>query len=157
MGHIDNAHRFLDYINTPLNPDMINSLYSTCNIIYERCHLYHDYIQSLVAIVFETYLGDEVTDEDNRIKHFEWAWNKNIDNFKQENINFTSYDEFYQYFLNFFIETFYSIPNKDNNPDLRVNTSKLWSYLFNSTINKTRSDMDMLIEIYGLFSKSLEK
>jgi hypothetical protein len=111
----------------------------------------------LVSIVFDTYLGDDVTDETNRVKHFKWAWNKNIDNFKLENIHFESTSEMYHYFLNFFIETFYSVSNKDDFPTLRPNMIKLWTYLFNNNVVKTRSDMDMLVEIYGLFSKSLEK
>jgi hypothetical protein len=157
MGHLENAHKFLDYIKTPLTPDMITSLYSSCNIVQERCLLYHDFIQSLVAIIFDTYLGDDVTDEENRTKHFEWAWNKTINNFKEENIHFKSHHDLYQYFLNFFIETFYSVPNKDDLPELNANMMKLWVFLFNNQLTKTRSDMDMLIEIYELFSKSLEK
>lgn len=157
MSYTDNAHKFLAYINTPLNPEMITSLYASCNIIHEKCFIYHDFIQSLAAIIFESYLGDDVTSEENRIKHFEWAWDKNIANFVNENIIFRTYDEFFQYFLNFFIETFYSVPNKNGFPELQVNMSKLWSYIFNSAITKTRSDMDMLIEVYSLFEKSLEK
>jgi hypothetical protein len=157
MNHIHNANKFLEYIKTPLTPEMITSLYSSCNISYERCLLYHDFIQSLVAIVFDTYLGDDVTDEEFRIKHFEWAWGKNVNNFKSENIHFNSTNELYNYFLDFFIETFYSVQNKDGFPTLRPNLTKLWSYLFNSNVVKTRSDIDMLIEIYTLFSKSLEK
>ena len=155
MGHIDNAHKFLEYINTPLNTEMITSLYTNCNIMYERCFLYHDFIQSLVAVVFDTYLGDDVTNEENRVKHFEWAWNKNIQNFKEENIHFNSFDELYQYFLNFFIETFYSIQGKNNYPDLNINMSKLWSYIFNSNVTKTRSDMDLLIEVYHMLDNAL--
>lgn len=157
MSHIHNAHKFLEYIKTPLTPDMITSLYTSCNISYERCTLYHDFIQSLVSIVFDTYLGDDVTNEENRIKHFQWAWNKNIENFKAENIHFISTTELSQYFLDFFIETFYSVQNKEGFPTLRPNMTKLWSYLFNNNVVKTRSDMDMLVEIYSLFSKSLEK
>lgn len=157
MGHIDNAHKFLEYIKTPLTPEMITSLYTSCNIVHERCFLYRDMIYSLVKVVFTTYLGDDLTNDENRVKHFEWCWKKNIRNFAEENIFINTTDELYEYFLNFFIETFYSVQNKQDDGKMCANMLKLWAHIFDSNRVKTRSDLDMLVEIYGLFDVSLQK
>ena len=48
-----------------------------------------DYVDSLLTLITETFLGDDVMgDDEARLNHFKWCWNKTIDNFRKENINF---------------------------------------------------------------------
>jgi hypothetical protein len=152
------SHRtsdFLKYINTPLNQTTIASIYEINNIDIELCDLYHDFIVSLLGLVFNTYLGDEFTNEEQRVLHFKWCWNKNKENFSSENINFKDSKELYVYFLEFMVDLYYKVIDKDEL--LMENLLKLWSYLFNPNISKSRSDVDSFIEVYKLFDESLKK
>lgn len=148
---------FLSYIKTPLSENSISVLYSANNIKYEKCQLFSDYIQSLLVLVFDTYMGDELTDEGERVNHFKWCWDKNNDNFKLEGINFSKNDEAYDYFLEFMSEVFYSVKGKNNKPHIQLTIRTLWLSLFSYTKIKTRSDVDNFIEIYAILDKSLKK
>ena len=71
---IENADKnieFLSYIGSPLSENSVAVIYSANNISFGRCELFSDYVQSLLCVIFNTYLGDEITEEDDRLKHFE--------------------------------------------------------------------------------------
>ena len=146
---------FLGYINNPMNRDDIAMFYRENNIKYEKCELYSDFALSLIITIFDTYMGDDVTNLDDQFKHFEWAWQKTILNFVEEGLDFES-DVLYNYFLEFMVEVFYTTPNKNelNNIDKKI--IKLWSDIFDYHKIKTNSDMDALIEVYTIFEKSLK-
>ena len=157
MDNINKKIEFLSYIRTPLSENSIVVLLSANNIKYERSQLYGDFIQSLLAIVFDTYMGDEITQEVDKVSHFKWCWNKNLNNFKDESINFSYTQESYDYFLEFMYEVFYSIPNKETKPHIPYTISVLWFKLFSYETIKTRSDVDNFIEVYSILDKSLKK
>jgi hypothetical protein len=46
--------------------------------------------------IFDTYLGDDVTNI-HQVIHFNWAWNRTIDNFIDESLDFEE-DKLYNYF-----------------------------------------------------------
>lgn len=156
---IENADKnieFLSYIGSPLSENSVAVIYSANNISFGRCELFSDYVQSLLCVIFNTYLGDEITEEDDRLKHFEWCWQKNIDNFKLEGINFSSKGESFDYFKEFMIEVFYNIENKESKKIKGIITS-LWDTIFSYNGVKTSSDMDNFIEIYKILEKSIKK
>jgi hypothetical protein len=128
-------------------------IYTKNNINFQKCELYNDFIQSLLMVIFDTYMGDDVTDFEEQSNHFKWCWDKTIDNFKSEGLNFSS-GKLFNYFLEFSIEVFYS--NKEKNK-IGVESSILgiWVDLFDYTRNKTNSEVDTLIEIYQLMENSL--
>lgn len=150
-----NKNSFLGYINNPMNREDMIMLYRENNIKYEKCELYSDFALSLIMTIFDTYMGDDVTNLDDQFKHFEWAWQKTIINFVEEGLDFES-DMLYNYFLEFMIEVFYTTPNKDKVNSLDKKISKLWIDIFDFHKIKTNSDMDALIEIYKIFDKSLK-
>lgn len=156
---IENADKnieFLSYIGSPLSENSVAVIYSANNISFGRCELFSDYVQSLLCVIFNTYLGDEITEEDDRLKHFEWCWQKNIDNFKLEGINFSSKGESFDYFKEFMIEVFYNIENKESKKIKDIITN-LWNTIFSYNGVKTSSDMDNFIEIYKILEKSIKK
>ena len=157
MENIDKRTEFLSYIRTPLSNSSVVVLLSANNVKYERTQLYGDFIQSLLAIAFDTYMGDDITNEIDRVNHFKWCWDKNLKNFNEEGIPFSHTEEGYDYFLEFMYEVYYSIPDKDNKPHIPNTISSLWFKLFSYDSIKTRSDVDNLIEIYGILDKSLKK
>ena len=118
--------------------------------------LYYDFSFSLYYLILETYLGDEknnetkitLSDEDN-IKHFEWCWDKTIDNFKKEEITFNRKGDHYDYFLSFFTEIFYN----QKESKIKDSIGVFFNDLFDRKKPFTKSDLDMISSIY----KSLDK
>jgi hypothetical protein len=128
--------------------------YKENNIKYEKCELYSDFALSLIMTIFDTYMGDDVTSLDDQFKHFEWAWQKTILNFVEEGLDFEG-NLLYEYFLEFMLEVYYPIVNK-NEITIDKKISKLWLDIFDYHRIKTNSDIDALIEIYAIFEKSLK-
>lgn len=147
---------FLAYINSPMSRETIEFIYKSKNVKFEKCELYGDFVQSLLILVFNTYMGDENTNLDNQFKHFEWCWNKNIRNFEEEGIFFNN-PKLYNYFLEFVFEVFYSNPDKEDNEQGEKGILKIWNDIFNYSNMKTNSDIDTLIDIYQIFDQSLRK
>lgn len=144
----------LNYIKTPMSKENMDLLYSANNIRYEKCELYNDFIQSLILLIFDTYMGDDITNNVEKRNHFRWCWYKNIENFKKEGISFTS-PKLHDYFLEFMSEVYYPITKKTENQSAHKNILKLWSYIFDFNALKSKSDMDTMIEVYKLFDYTL--
>jgi hypothetical protein len=147
---------FFNYISKPMDPDDVDVWFRVNNIIPEKMDLYYDFSFSLYYLVLETYLGEEkstetkvtLSDED-KTKHFNWCWNKTIENFKKEEIVFNIKGDHYDYFLSFFVEIFY------NQKESRIKDSigTFFNDLFDRKKPFTKSDLDMISSIY----KSLDK
>tara|TARA_R110000782_G_scaffold21299_1_gene57330 strand:- start:23409 stop:23879 length:471 start_codon:yes stop_codon:yes gene_type:complete len=149
-----NKNSFLGYINNPMSRDDMGLLYRENNIKYEKCELFSDFALSLIITIFDTYMGDEVTCIENQLKHFNWAWDKTILNFNEEGLCFEN-DLLYDYYIEFMVEAFYIIPNKSEYKNIDKKIITLWVDIFDYSKIKTNSDMDVLIEIYKIFEKSL--
>ena len=149
------ALNFLKYINTPMSKESITVLYNANNIKYEKCELYNEFIQSLIFLVYDTYMGDDITNENDQKNHFDWCWGKNIENFDKEGFIFNSL-KLKNYFLEFMLEVYYPITKKNENQIALDNIIKLWVYIFDYNNNKSKSDMDTLIEVYKMFENSLK-
>jgi hypothetical protein len=99
-------------------------------------------------------MGDDSTNPEQQIKHFNWCWEKNVLNFKEEGVFFDS-DDLKVYFLEYLLEIFYV--SEKNEFDYTDNESlRLWNTIFDYTKLKTKSEMDTFIEIYKIFEKSLK-
>jgi len=148
-----NSAEFIKYINNPLSFEEMNLLYKANNIKYDKCELYYDFIITLNKLVVETFLGDDVINGDKDIKnHFIWCVDTVLNNFKSENIIFDDTNDLRNYFYHFYIELFYNVNNKNN---ILEKLNKLPTLSFDYGRIKTRSDMDVLLELYRLFEKSL--
>lgn len=155
MNDKSKKHNFLDYINNPMSKEGIAVLYGANNIKFERCELYSDFVQSLLRLAFDTYMGDDVTCIDEQINHFKWCWEKNKSNFYSEGILFES-PKLYTYFLEFMLEVYYNTIDKHECIQMDKNVLKIWYNIFDYNRSKTNSDMDTLIEIYKLMESSLK-
>lgn len=156
MSKGKNTEEFLNYINNPLSRTSIDLIYSSNFIQFERCDLYRDFILSLVTLVFDTYMGDDVTKEEQRLEHFKWCWDRTIENFEAEGIHFGENKELFDYLSSFMVEVYYSVKEKKTDSSITYNIVKLWRYIFNYQIVKTQSDIDTFIEVYNMFEKSLK-
>ncbi len=151
---------FFNYITKPLNPEDVDIWFRVNNIIPEKLELFSDFSHSLNIIVVQTYLGENnmpnetkinMSDEDNK-KHFEWCWNKVIDNFKKEDITFKPKGEHYEYFESFFNNIFYN--QKEQN--VRNSIGNFFNDLFDVKKPFTKSDLDMISTVYKVLDRSLK-
>jgi len=145
---------FFSYISKPVSVDDIKLWVDTNNICLLKMELYYDFVDSLIDLMYTTYLGGENgvkinIDIEDDIKHFDWCWSKTIENFRKESINFEPEGEHYEFFKNFFIETYY----KQTLSDVKYSLHHFFDEIFNLDSTSTMSDLDLLITIY----KNMEK
>jgi len=153
------VENFFNYLSKPLPPDEVDIWFRINNIIPEKLELYSDFSLSLYMMIVDTYLGDttdrnetkiKLSSEDN-LKHFEWCFNKTIDNFKKEGINFKKKGEHYEYFKNFFSDVFYN--QKQEN--IKNNIKTFFTQLFNTKTPFSKSDLDIISVIYKNLDKNM--
>jgi hypothetical protein len=142
---------FMNYITNPLTSDQMNLLYKANDIKFDRCNLYYDFIKSLNKVIVDTYLGSEYISTEREVKeHYLWCFNKVVSNFKEEQILFDDVDKLKEYFFYFYDELFYKDSDK-----LLNKLDNLAEFSFDFHRIKSRSDIDIMIELYKLFEKSI--
>ena len=151
---MEHRESYLELLSADSYKHQIDIWYRTYNISYEKTLLYYDFVTSLYALVEETYLGSDILVlEVDQKNHFNWCWDKTISNFEKEKISFKERDNCYHYFLNFFLEAYYYA--KAENQEVRI--SEYFYRLFDFTHKKTRSELDMLTDVYKIFDQNLKK
>jgi hypothetical protein len=150
---------FFTYISKPVDKEDIQLWIEGNNICHNKFDLFSDFVSSLVNLIYDTYLGNDenrttnirLDNEDNE-NHFDWCWNKIIDNFAKEEIYFEKKGEHYDFFKGFIIETFY---NQDIN-EVKYSLSRFFNEIFNLDGVHTMSDLDLLKQVYKSLDKNLE-
>ena len=152
---------FFNYISKPVHPDDVQVWLNINNIIPEKVELYSDFTSSLYKLILNTYLGEDdksnesnikLTEEDNT-KHFDWCWKKTIENFNKENVKFYSRGEHYDHFKSFFDEVYYNQKEQKVKDQIGV----FFEDLFDLKKPFTKSDIDMLTDLYKSLDKNLKK
>ena len=142
----------MDYFSKELSSEQISYLNAINNITSDRSDLFKEFATSLTYIITDTYLGDDtIFDEETKLVHFNWCWDTNIKNFKEENICIQSKGEHYYYFLNYFDDVFYDNPKK--NDELTERLIYSWEESINIDRPKTKSDYDLFCEIFKTIDK----
>ena len=151
---------FYSWIMKPVNHDDVEVWFNVNNMIYEKRQLFSDFTFSLYHLINSTYLGDDldntsetklVLSQEDKLKHFDWCWKKTLDNFSKENIKFNVKGEHREYYEKFFMDLFYNAENKT----ISENIVKFFQELFDEEKMFTKSDLDMLTEIYKLLNKNI--
>lgn len=125
----------------------------TYNISREKIELFHDFLVSLYELIDDTYLGPKfIQGKDEKI-HFTWCWNKTIENFSKEKIYFKERGTHYEYFWVFFLEAYYITQYKGESLKIK----DYFYLLFNLKQIKTRSELDVLSEVYKIFEQNFKK
>jgi hypothetical protein len=144
----------------PVNHDDVEVWFNVNNMIYEKRQLFYDFTFSLYYLISSTYLGDDldntsetklVLSQEDKLKHFDWCWKKTLDNFSKESIRFNVKGEHREYYEKFFMDLFYNAENKT----ISENIVKFFQELFDEEKMFTKSDLDMLTEIYKLLNKNI--
>jgi hypothetical protein len=149
---------FFNWMAKPLPKDEIIIWFNIHNMTYEKIELYGDISKSLTKIIMDTYLGESVSetkimlsDEDN-MAHFEWSWNKMIEDFRKENIKIKFKGDHKDYFQSFFKDTFYNQPKES----IKHSIDKFLIEIFDTEVTFSKSDLDLLTELYKLMEKNME-
>ena len=147
------SSQFVNYIMDPLSYEQMQLLYRANNIKYDKVNLYYDFITSLNKLVDKTYLGDEyISTEEEMLGHFNWCFDKIIENFDKENIKFKNDNDLRSYFKYYYEHLYYN----DSEKSLEK-IDDLPKYSFEYYRLKSMSDLDILVELYKLFERSLNK
>lgn len=155
MGKINKILKtidFIEYISKNMEKDDLMLLYKINNITQEKLELFFDFIYSLNELVLTTYMGDDVTIGEEKNNHFKWCWSKVISSFKEERIYFIDVTELFNYFKEFYKESFYYEEDKDIDSIKKI--TEFWGQLFDFSKGKTMSEYETLLELYKIFNKS---
>jgi len=156
---MNSMENFFNWMSKPIPTDEVTIWFNIHNMNIEKIELYGDIFKSLNYVIIDTYMGDtnenhetkiSLTQED-KVLHFTWCWNKVVEEFKKENINIKIEGEHKEYFNSFFMDTFYNHPDrsvKDSIPNFLVE-------IFNLDKPFSKSDLDILTELYKLLEKSI--
>ena len=156
-----NPDQFFRWLSEPMKAEDIYTWNMANNIIPELTELFRDFCFSFYFLIKDTYLGDSykglnetkigMTIND-KIKHYEWCWNRTIENFKKENITFKFSKEDFEYFKEFFFEVFY---NQEDN-FMREALDDFLKQLFNRKRPTSKSDLEMFTDVYKTLERSLQ-
>jgi hypothetical protein len=151
---------FYSWMMKPVTREDVEVWFNMNNMIYEKRELFADFTYSLDSLIKETYLGNEPEDatetrvllsQEEKNSHFEWCWSKTVENFAKENIRFKINGDHKEYYQNFYEDLFYNPDNKT----ISENIHKFFDELFDETKVYTKSDLDMITDIYKLLNKNL--
>jgi len=149
---------FFNWMSKPIPQDEVIIWFNVHNMNYERIELYGDIFKSLNYIIIDTYMGEETNEtkislsQEDKESHFEWCWNKMLEDFRRENIIIKHGGEHKEYFRSFFFDTFYNQSErnvKDSIPNFLVE-------VFDVEKPFSKSDLDILTELYKLMEKNIE-
>jgi hypothetical protein len=151
---MENKENYLEFISSENYRQQIDIWYKAYNISREKLNLFHDFVASIYDMVDETFLGADVLyEEKNQRTHFTWAWDKVIENFSKEKIHIKDRGVHYEYFWNFYLEAYYYV-------HMDGDTTKIPEYflkLFDFEHKKSKSELDILTEIYKILDQNLKK
>jgi hypothetical protein len=117
---------------------------------------YGEFIGCLIQRCFDTYLGDDVTDMEGRLNHFNWCWNKTVSDFRLQNIYLGLGIDVKLYFKNFMFEIFYNVENKEYSVN-HLKTQLFWRRIFDISAPKTKADIECMLSVYKLFDDSIKE
>ena len=144
---------FYRYVSEPVAQKDLNIWFKANDIVQEKSELFFHFIKSLYILVDKTYLGSDVIKDEESKNHFLWCWNRVISNLEKENIKFDKEGTHFEYFWNFFLESFYS----NDNTLVIDRVDKFFSTLFVINDPKTKSELDIYTELYKTLDNNLIK
>ena len=156
---MNSMENFFNWMAKPLPKDEVEIWFNVHNMNYEKIELYGDIFKSLNHIITDTYLGDDASEtkiilsDDDNDAHFDWCWNKTLEDFRKENILIKHGGTHKDYFKSFFDEIFYT--QKDEK--IRKSITNFFTDLFDINKPFTKSDLDMVSTIYKILDKHLSK
>jgi hypothetical protein len=149
---------FFEWMVKVVPKDEVIIWFNIHNMHYEKIELYGDILKTLYYLILDTYLGEDTSDtkivlsSDDKEKHFEWCWKKLISLFEEELIFIEHKGEHKDYLKSFFVETFYS----PYDTSVKETIPKFLNSTFDIDKDFSKSDLDILTEIYKLMDKNIK-
>ena len=151
---MENKQDFAENVTSDNYSHQIDIWCRTYNISRERTELFYDFLISLYDLIEETYLGPDVLFYENDQRgHFTWCWDKIIESFNKEKIYFKPRGNHYEYFWNFFLEAYYFVQMDGD----KLKIEEYFFKLFDLKYRKSRSELDIVTEIYKMLEQNLKK
>jgi hypothetical protein len=156
---MNSMENFFKWMSKPIPYDEVVVWFSVHNMVPERVELYGDIFKSIFQLISDTYLGDDGSETkiimsiEDKEKHFNWCWNRLLDNFRKENIKIKSEGIHKDYFWEFFKDTYYN----QQNESVRKTIPQFINELFDLRKAFTKSDLDIITELYKALEKNIEK
>lgn len=149
---------FFNWMVKPIPSDEVTIWFNVNNMHYEKIELFGDIFKSLYHIINDTYLGNtsitetkiDLSTEDIK-NHFNWCWNKMIEDFRRENVIIKPKGSHKDYMESFYFETYYS---PDDN--FKESVLKFLSNIFDVNLAYSKSDLEILTELYKLLDKNID-
>ena len=145
-------------MSKPIPKEEVDIWFNVHNIINEKIDLYGDIFKSLNLIIADTYFGEDsvetritLSKEDNQ-QHFNWCWKKLVEDFSKEKIYINLEGKHKDYFESFFMDTFYNQKEKN----LKNAIPNFLLEVFDLDKPFSKSDLDILTELYKLMEKNIE-
>ena len=127
------------------------------NIVHERIEIYKDFALNLLYYIYNYYLDSETLSEDQDIyNHYSWCFNKVCDEFLMEGLNFTENQELKEYYYSYYYHQFYKPSNPNQDMSLKYHKT-FWKNIFNINEHKNKNIINILIEIYTIYDKSINE
>lgn len=151
---MEDKESYLEFISFENYKQEIDIWYKSHNISREKLNLFHDFVASIYDTVDSTFLGLDVMYEGgNQKNHFTWAWDKVIEELSKEKIYIKNRGPHYEYFWNFYMETYYY-------SQINGHDSKIPNYflkLFDFEHIKSKSELEILTIIYKILNQNFKK
>jgi len=125
-------------------------------IVKDRVEIYKDFALNLLYYINYYYIDYESINTDEDINnHFNWCYNKVCDEFKLEGLDFSKNAGIRKYFNAYYYYNFYKV-------DFKQDTSlkyyeNFWKTIFEIEKQKNKNIINVLIEIYTMFDKSVNQ
>ena len=155
---MNSMENFFNWMSKPLPSDDVTIWFNVHNMNYEKIELIGDFFKSLYLKISDTYLGDDSNEtkislnQEDKESHFEWCWKNTVDDFTREKITVKINGEHKDYFKDFFMETYYNQSDKN----VKSSIPNFISDVFMIQKPFTKSDLDILTELYKLLEKNIE-
>ena len=158
---MNSMENFFNWMAKPVPTDEVIIWFNVHNMIYERMELYGDIFKSLNHTIVDTYMGEpqgnssetkiSLSQEDKDL-HFEWCWKHVVENFNKENIRIKLDGDHKNYFKSFYMDTFYNQSERSIKESIPVFLQEI----FDVSTPFSKSDLDMITEMYKLMEKNIE-
>jgi len=124
-------------------------------VIKDRVELYKDFTLNLLYCIDFYYVDYDSIHEDKDINnHFLFCFNKVCDEFKEEEIDFSTNAELKKYFHTYYYHQFYKIKGTNDDVSLTYHEN-FWNEIFNIEKQPNLNILKILVEIYSICDKSI--
>jgi hypothetical protein len=140
------------YKDKIINPIDLGLILKKENIIKERCDLYLDFLLTFFDTTTKSYLGhDYIKNDVDKKGHFTWCYDKTVNEFKEEGLNFDS-ELLKEYLWDYIL---FMIYGQENIPDFEFFEMN-WKYIMEFSGVKTKKCLEEMIYMYKIFDEILD-